>query len=173
MQYIWKSVSGYFFRNFWISVLSKFFFCDLSLVSLALSVRRSKVRNVGIEIYHITSSEKFQGHWKWLQGRSSLYSTFHFEKCNWLEGEAATAVVAGNFTRRTGIFLIICLRLENFESECRIIAVKGQIELRECLLLLGAQYFVFILLSKNINFKVHRNVFFLLVCTWVNLVSDT
>ena len=65
--------------------------------------------------------------------------------------------------RRTGIFLIICLRLENFESECRIIAVKGQIELRECLLLLGAQYFVFILLSKNINFKVHRNVFFFFV----------
>jgi len=31
-------------------------------VTLVLSILRSKVRNAGIEIYNITSSEKFQGH---------------------------------------------------------------------------------------------------------------
>jgi hypothetical protein len=35
---------------------------ETKAVTLVVSVLRSKVRNAGIEIYHFTSSEKFQGH---------------------------------------------------------------------------------------------------------------
>jgi hypothetical protein len=35
---------------------------ETKTVTLVLSVLRSKVRNAGIEIYDITSSEKLQGH---------------------------------------------------------------------------------------------------------------
>jgi len=74
---------------------------------IVLSFFRSKVRDAGIEIYHIKSSEKFQGRRKWLQRRNSFSSWFCSEKCQWLEDEAAKSVGVENLTQNTGFIIMI------------------------------------------------------------------
>ena len=115
---------------------------ETKTVTLVLSVLRSKVRNAGIEIYDITSSEKLQGHWKWLQRRSSLYKSFRFEKCKWPEGEGGTAVGAKNLHPKDWHIFNNIPTIGNLPVRVPLIAVNWQIEVTECLLSLGAEYFV-------------------------------
>ena len=115
---------------------------ETKILTLVLSSLRSKVRNAWIKIYHITSSEKFQGHWKWIQKRPSLYKWFRFEKCQWPEGEGGNAVGTKNLHPKAWHIFNHIPTLWNPPVHLPFIALNWQIEVTECLLSLGAEYFV-------------------------------
>jgi len=130
-------------------------------MTLVLSFLRSKVRNAGIEIYHITSSEKFQGHWKWLQRRSSLYKWFRFEKRKWPESEGGNAVGTKTLHPKDWHIFNNIPTIWNPPVLVPFIAANWQIEVSECLLSLGAECFVLLFVFPPIiKDQIHRTVVF-------------
>ena len=133
-------------------------------MTLVLSFLRSKVRNAGIEIYHITSSEKFQGHWKWLQRRSSLYKWFRFEKRKWPESEGGNAVGTKTLHPKDWHIFNNIPTIWNPPVLVPFIAANWQIEVSECLLSLGAECFVLLFVFPPIiKDQITQNCSF---CCW-------